>query len=220
MAVAAGVSGWARLTLGLLAVCLAIQAQAGLCQEALEIQPSGKARLAAARRLLAVWILTVLFVAIVSMLALVVIFAMAYGVASSGRGFITASPATWAGAVDERGRWVVDLTAAVAGLGVAWAWARISLAPMATLVGGRVVVLSSWAKTRNAGAPILVAAIVVAAVPAMLLWTLASLVPPSLASHLAQGCILAGLWFPQSIGLMAYFHRRLGPFPTRVSPPV
>ncbi len=153
------------------------------------------------------------------MLALVALLALAYGVASSGRGFVAASPATWARAVDQRGRWVVDLAAIIAALGVALAWARISLAPSITVAASRVIVLSSWAMTRGAGAPILLACLGVAAAPGALMWTIGGFFHPSMASRLAQGCVLGGLWFPQSVGLMAFFQSRLGLSPARVSPP-
>lgn len=155
-------------------------------------------------RLLSVWILTALFLAILAALTLVALLAAAYAVASAGRGFDPKQALTWAPAIDARGRMILALVAGSGCLGIAWAWARTSLAETASAAHGRVEVLSSWKATAGMSWRLLFAHALLAA--PLVAATLAAPVGPW-ALALAEGATLGGLWLPMTAGLMAYAWR-------------
>jgi hypothetical protein len=164
-------------------------------------------------RVLASSALQALLAAVLALLLFVVILCLAYAVAAAGRGFSPGDPATWAAAVDARGRWVVGVATLVGTLGLIWVMVRVSLAPIASVAEGRVRVLSGWPLTRGAAVPIAAAFVVVAVVPAAILTVLARLDPPNgvwagWARDLAAGAIVAGLWLPLEVGVMSYFYRQ------------
>jgi hypothetical protein len=166
-------------------------------------------------RLSAVWVLTAAFLFVLGMLGCVVVLAMAFGMASAGPGFVMAAPATWAGAVDVRGRIVVAAVSAVCLGGLIWAGTRVSLGGPASIDRDKVQLLATWAASRRLVLPILVGRLLLGAAPlglagaailavtsrrdlsAPILWTLSA----------AAGLALAGLWLPLSVGLMAYLYR-------------
>jgi hypothetical protein len=163
-------------------------------------------------RLVAVTLLSVLFMMILATLALFLLIAFAYAAASAGRGFVSSDIATWARAVDGRGRVVVTVVAGVCVLALAWASARISMAAPATITRGRVQVLASWPLTRGQAWRILAANLVLVAVPALLIGGIfGSAASPGLVARSAAALIVTGLWLPLAIGLMTYFYRRLEP---------
>jgi hypothetical protein len=163
-------------------------------------------------RLIAVTLLSVLFMMILGTLALFVLIAFAYAAASAGRGFVSSDIATWAAAVDGRGRVVVTVVAAVCGLALAWASARISMAAPATITRNRVQVLATWPITRGQAWRIMLANLILIALPALLIVAvLRSAADPGFLARSAAALIMTGLWLPLSIGLMTYFYRRLEP---------
>jgi hypothetical protein len=168
-------------------------------------------------RLGAVWGLTAAFLFVLGLLAFVVVLAAAFGVATSGRAFVMAVPATWAGAVDGRGRLVLAVVAALCLAGLVWAGTRIALGATASVDRDKVQLLATWPATRRLVAPILLGRLSVGVVPIGVAWAAIWAVrrlghPPSIllwAASLAAGLAVAGLWLPLSVGLMAYLYRRL-----------
>jgi hypothetical protein len=170
-------------------------------------------------RLLAVWLLTGVFLVILGLLVFVAVLCSAYAVASAGAGFVAAEPATWAPAVDGRGRLVVGAVGMAGATALVWAKLRLCLSSAATVARGRVQVLSAWPLTRGITAPILAAWVLVGVAPAVLTaglyflrWRLGG--GPLLAAgavNFALGMVIAGLWLPNIVGLMAYLYGRLEP---------
>ncbi len=170
--------------------------------------------------LLAVWLLGAVFLFILGLLAFVALIASAYAVASAGAGFVAADPATWGPAVDGRGRLVVGAVGVVGAAALLWAALRLSLAAAASVARGRVQVLSAWPLTRRYAWTIgLALALALALIAAPLALLLAALsfaggalkpAPPIVAAAVgfAQGLVVAGLWLPMTVGLMAYLYRR------------
>jgi hypothetical protein len=157
-------------------------------------------------RLAAVWGLSGLFLGVLALLLFVALLCFAYAAASAGRGFDAANVATWAPAVSQRGGLIVTAAAILGGAGWVWAAARISLAEAASVARGRVQVLSTWALTRGRVATILAGNAVLAAPPAVAFILLPAhgggLGP--IVGRALQSLLLAGLWLPMNVGLMAY----------------
>jgi hypothetical protein len=168
-------------------------------------------------RLGAVWGLTAAFLFVLGLLAFVVVLSTAFGVATSGRGFVMAAPATWAAAVDGRGQVVVGVVGVLCLAGLIWAGTRVALGAPASIDQGRVQLLATWAATRRLVLPILLGRFVLGAGPIGCAWAMLWLVsrgghasdaPLLWTASLAAGLLLAGLWLPLSVGLMAYLYRR------------
>lgn len=219
---------WQAVWLGA-ALLAAIIAQSALYRLALVrpgIEPGGLQWGRAEGRLLAVWLLTAIFLFILGLLAFTALIASAYAVASAGNGFAAAEPATWARAVDGRGRFAVGAVAVAAAAALVWARMRICLAPAASVARGRVQVLSTWPITRGSAWPITAAWALISVGPMLLLLALSHFAPIAPATSwaiivavaLAKGLVVAGLWLPLDAGLMSYLYRRLDP-PSPASPP-
>jgi hypothetical protein len=166
-------------------------------------------------RLSAVMALSLVFLFVLGLLAFVVVLAFAFAVASAGRGFVTALPMTWAGAVDFRGRAVVAFVGVLALAGLVWAGIRISFSAAASVASGRVQVLASWPNTRGLVLPIIVGTLLLAAGPVGLavagltvVARVGDLTPAtSWAVSLVAGIFVAGGWRPLNVGLMAYLYK-------------
>jgi hypothetical protein len=162
-------------------------------------------------RLAAVSTLTCVFLAILILLLFVVLLCLAYAAASAGRGFDAANVGTWGKAVDARGRLVVSV-ATMAGAGaIVLAAIRISLAEAASVAGDKVQVLSTWGLTRRRLAAIGGGNLLIAIPPtAVLLATRVGMAANAgaLAWPLICGVVLAGVWLPMHVGLMAYVYGR------------
>ena len=200
------------------AVMAVLMAQGGLYRVALQAGRPGPAGLQWGRlewRLSAVWGLTAIFLSVLGLLASVVVLALAFGVASSGHGFVVALPSTWARAVDARGRIILTISVATAIAGLFWAATRISLSAAASVARGRVQVLASWPDTRGIGLRIAASRLLLALAPvgfAATILFVASRVPDTSgvigwASGVAAGAVIAGVWIPLSVGLTAFFYR-------------
>jgi hypothetical protein len=150
--------------------------------------------------LAAVWALCGLFLAVLALLFLVTLLAGAYAAASAGPGFDPGRVSTWAPAIQGRGRWLLGALALAGGAGLVFAAGRISLAEAASLSGGRVAVLSTWALSRGALAAILIGNAIIAVPPAVLFLV----APPGPVWRGLQGLVLATVWLPMNVGLMAY----------------
>jgi hypothetical protein len=164
-------------------------------------------------RLCAVWGLTGLFLFVLAMLASAAVLVLAFGVASSGHGFLVTAPSTWGPAVDQRGRLVLTLASVAALVGLLWAATRVSLGAAASVARERVQVLASWPDTRGIGLRIVAARVLLAIAPVGLtaaILVLASRLPGRTAlvdwvSGLAAGGMIAGVWVPLSVALTAWF---------------
>jgi hypothetical protein len=162
-------------------------------------------------RLAAVSALTGVFLAILILLLFVGLLCFAYAAASAGRGFDPANVVTWRKAVDARGRLVVSV-ATMAGAGaIVLAAIRISLAEAASVAGDKVRVLSTWGLTRGrlaaiGGGNLLFAIPPAGALLAMRAGTAAN--TGAMAWPLICGVVLAGVWLPMHVGLMAYVYER------------
>ena len=217
-------SPW-RLEALLALAAAAVMAEGALYRIALGTERPGPGGLQWGRpewRLGAVWALTVAFLSVLGLLAFVAVLATAFGVASAGRGFVMALPSTWAGAVDGRGRAVVGVVGALCLAGMVWAGTRIALGAAASIDRGRVQLLATWVQTRRLVLPILVGRFLLGIGPIALAWLLLGAMPrgghpPSVpllwTASMAAGLVLAGLWLPLSVGLMAYLYRRCPPAP-------
>ncbi|MDB5481524.1 MAG: hypothetical protein JWO83_2577 [Caulobacteraceae bacterium] len=212
-------SPW-RLEALLVVAAAAAMAEGALYRIALGKERPGPAGLQWGRaewRLGAVWGLTAAFLFVLGLLAFVVVLATAFGVATSGRGFVMALPATWAAAVDARGRAVVAVVGALCAAGLVWAGTRIALGAPASIDRGKVQLLATWAASRRLVAPILLGRVLLGVGPIGLAWVLLRAASrgghpvgalPLWAASLGAGFVLAGLWLPLSVGLMAYLYRR------------
>jgi hypothetical protein len=167
-------------------------------------------------RLSAVLSLTSVFLFVLALLGFVVILAFAFAVASAGHGFIVAQPSTWPRAVDGRGRAVVVMVGAAGLFGMIWAAARVSLGGAATVAKSRVQVLASWTTTRGLVTPIVVGWVILGGgaigLACLALYVGSWATPPSpvaiWVAGLAAGGVLAGLWLPLNVGLMAYLYKQ------------
>lgn len=158
-------------------------------------------------RLAAAGLLSGAFLFVLGLLAFVVVLGFAYAAASAGPGFDPADVATWAPAVEDRGRILVTAVGLVAATALIWAATRISLAFAATAARGRVQVLATWPLTRGRAARILAARALALAGPAAVI-ALAAQAAPVWLARLVAGLAAAGLWLPLDVGLMAYLHRQ------------
>lgn len=220
IAVAASVAsiGWAgamgQTSAWLFAVAaLSLVTRGGLWRLALKQGRPGPGGLqvgATEARLAMVWVLSGLFLAILFLLLLVVLLCSAYAVASAGRGFDPASVSTWARAIDARGRLLLTGAAILGLAGLAYAWVRISLAEASSVAHARVEVLSTWRLSRGHELTIIAGNLAIAAIPAAVLFA-AQMNTPVGAHELlrasACGLVLAGVWLPLNVGLMAYVFR-------------
>ncbi|HEY7851790.1 MAG TPA: hypothetical protein VIB82_02370 [Caulobacteraceae bacterium] len=162
--------------------------------------PGGLQLGAVEARLVAVWALSGVFLAVLALLLFVALLCFAYAAASAGPGFDPARVMTWAPAVDGRGRILLGAVAALGAVGMIFAAARVSLAEAASIGGGRVQVLSTWILTRRLVWPILAGNGAIALLPAVAVL----LAPAGVGWRLVAAGVVAGVWLPMSIGLMAY----------------
>ncbi len=151
-------------------------------------------------RLGAVWGLGALFLAILSSVVLVVFLACAYAVASAGPLFDAREVASWAPAIDARGRTVLGIVAAIALAAWAGALSRIGLAEPASLARGKVQVLSSFALTRGRAVDLTLGRLLLAG-PAIVLACM------SWRGRVFAGLealLIAGLFLPADVGFIAH----------------
>ncbi len=175
--------------------------------------PNLRARAVSVLQLLGVAVLSVLFLFILFLLAFVLVLCFAYAAAASGHGFVGSQIATWAPAVDDRGRVVVTLVALACALGLSWAALRIFLAAPATVARGKVQVLAAWPLTRGKVLSLAASLAGVSGAPAILAISLeaarAARGAAPLPFALAEGLVFGGLWLPLILGLMGSVHGAL-----------
>jgi hypothetical protein len=198
----------------LAAGALSLVARGGLWRLALNQghpSPGGLQIGAVEARLAAVWALSGLFLAILLLLLLVVLLCCAYATASAGRGFDPASVSTWARAIDARGRLALTGATLLGVAGFVYALLRISLAEAASVAHARVEVLSTWRLSRGHVLTIFLGNLAVAAAPTTVLFVALANIPSHanvLLRSSACGLVVAGVWLPMNIGLMAYVFER------------
>jgi hypothetical protein len=167
-------------------------------------------------RLSAVLLLSAVFLSVLGLLAFVVILAFAFGLASAGHGFILALPMTWSHGVDARARLAMALVAGAAFAALAWAAARLSFGPAASVAMGQIQVLASWPKTRGMVLGIVVGRVVIAVgalgIAGGVVFAAARSFPQSppvlaLASVIAGLCVTGGA-LPLSAGFLAHLYNR------------
>lgn len=219
LALASGLVGWAfgqrsALWTGL-AVLAVFNAAATLLPLALgrSQRPNLVARGLSVVQLIAVAALSVLFLFILFLLAFVLVLCFAYAAAASGHGFVGSEIATWAPAVDDRGRVVVTVVALACALGLSWAALRIGLAAPATVAHGKVQVLAAWPLTRGKVLTLAASLAAVSGAPAILAISLEAARSAwgagPLPLSLAEGLVFGGLWLPLTLGLMGYAYQAL-----------
>ncbi len=201
---------WAVLMVG--ALLWTIQAQAVAYRLALGLSPPPLAGARVTRdvpRLIAVWLLQSLLLAILTALMLTVVGAVAFGIASVGHGFLAAEPRTWTPAMGPVGRPLAGAVALAGLAGIVWVKARLGVSPAATVDRQAIQVLSAWPLTRGRVLAVVAAMAVAAAPTAALAWGLG--VAGGL--HTWPGALLLGLMaigvtLPLNAGLMTYLYRR------------
>jgi hypothetical protein len=200
------------------AAALALAVEWGaLWRLALGVEPLGFGGLQIGRvevRLAVAAGLSVVFMMILGLLAFIVLLAFAYAAAASGHGFVASDVATWARAVESRGRVIVVAVGLACGLSLVWAFGRISLAAPASVRRGQVQVLSTWPLTRGQVWPMALSSLLVMVVPTVLVAALAragAVASPRLAEAAlaAAAIVAAGVWLPLNVGLMTYLYSRL-----------
>ena len=169
-------------------------------------------------RLLAVGLLTAVFLAIPGLLLSVIGLGVAYGMAYAYPGFDPMDAATWtaSGPVIGGGGAVL----AIGGLGILWLSARVGLAAAATVAQRRVLMLSSWPLTRGFGWRLAIARLAVS-IGALTLawgvsWALASVAPagwPARVATAVGGLVLLIVRLPLLVGVLSYFHAHRSPLP-------
>jgi len=205
---------WISLALAVLMILAASASLLPLAMGDTE-SPSLRNQTAMVLRLLGVAALNFLFLFILFLLVFVLVLCFAYAAAASGHGFVSSEIATWAPAVDRRGRWVVSLVAVVCALAWIWAAMRVSLAAPATVAKGKVLMIATWPLTRGRAWAIALAQGLTLAAPAALIALLVAArragVEPAMVLWLAEGLVIAGLGLPLTIGLMGRIYRDLRP---------
>jgi hypothetical protein len=203
---------WISLALAVLMILAASASLLPLAMGETE-PPSPRNQTTTVLRLLGVAALSFLFLFILFLLVFVLVLCFAYAAAASGHGFVSSEIATWAPAVDSRGRWVVSLVAVVCALAWTWAAMRVSLAAPASVARGRVLMLATWPLTKGRAWAIALANVLTLAAPASLIALLAAARraggEPAVLVWLAEGLVLVGLGLPLTIGLMGRIYRQL-----------
>ena len=161
-------------------------------------------------RLACSWFLLALFMFVLGLLFFVVILCTLYAVASAGSGFDPSQIATWASAVDHRGRGVASTVFVVGLAALGWAAMRVWLASTATVAEDRVAMLSTWPYTRGqviaATATRLILTIPAAAV--LFFFSRMHLVPTVVSDLTIVPAVIFAIWFPPQVGAAAEFYRR------------
>ncbi len=207
-----GAGGGSRIALAVTLAALFLAAKGALLRLATGVGRPGRGGLQWGRteaRLLAVWALTALFLGVLALLFFVIVLCFAYAAASAGHGFVASDISTWAPAVERGGRWLVTAV----GLGAAgllvWAALRVSLAAPATVASGRVRMLETWPLTRGRVLALAAAFTLVGAPPLALASLCLRLARAGQAGGIplygVAGALVAGLWLPMTLGLMACF---------------
>jgi hypothetical protein len=109
--------------------------------------------------------------------------------------------------VDARGRLVVSVATMTGAGAIFLAAIRISLAEAASVAGDKVQVLATWGLTRGRLTAIGSGNLLLAVPPTAAFLAMATNAG-ALAWPLICGVVLAGVWLPMHVGLMAYVYGR------------
>lgn len=160
-------------------------------------------------RLIVAGVLEVILLAIITALMLTVVGGVAFGIASTGNGFMAAEPATWLPAMGQTGRTISGAVALVGLAGVIWLRLRLSFTAVATVDRQKVQVLSAWPLTRGRVLATLVA-LVVAGLPTFAVaWGVrVAGVAATPEGIFALALAAIGVSLPLQAGLMTYLYRQ------------
>ena len=165
-------------------------------------------------RLLAVNLLTVVFLAVPGLLLSVIGLGVAYGMAYAHPGFDPKNATTWtaSGPVLLGGGVVVG----IGGLTMLWLLSRVSLGPAASVTERRVTMLSSWPLTRGLGWRIVAARLVLGAAALLLVWLVQRLAPAGASARIAAmvcDILFVAIFLPMEVGMLSFFFARRSPLP-------
>lgn len=198
--------------IGVGAVLWAAQAEAACYRLALGLPAPALAGSRVTRdvpRLIVAGVLEVILLAIITALMLTVVGGVAFGVASTGKGFLAAEPVTWLPAMGPTGRTISGAVALVGLAGVIWLRLRLSFTAVATVDRQKVQVLSAWPLTRGRVLATL-AALVVCGLPTFAVgWGLrVAGVSGTPEGVFALALAAIGVSLPLQAGLMTYLYRQ------------
>ena len=195
---------------GVGAVLWAAQAQAACYRVGLDMAVPALAGSRVTRdvpRLIVAGVLELILLAIITALMLTVVGGVAFGVASTGKGFLAAEPATWLPAMGPTGRTISGAVALVGLAGVIWLRLRLSFTAAATVERQKVQVLSAWPLTRGRVLATLAALIVAAAPTIAVGWGLrATGLAGTPEGIFALALAAIGVSLPLQAGLMTYLY--------------
>ncbi len=168
-------------------------------------------------RLVAVGLLTDIFLAVPGLLIFVVGLGAAYGMAYSHPGFDRTDISTWTAS----GPVLVGTVAvlSVGGLAMLWLSARVALGAAATVAERRVLMISTWPLTRGKGWRLAIARLLVSVAVVLVVIGVSAAVraaAPAAAARLipvVSGVLLLGLRAPLKVGVLGYFYRHRSPLP-------
>ncbi len=177
--------------------------------------PGGAARYA---RLVAVGLLTGVFLAVPGLLLFVVGLGTAYGLAWAYPGFNPMDATTWTA----NGPVLAGVGAVVGigGLGILWLSARVGLGPPATVAERRVLMISTWPLTRGFAWRLAVARLIVSAGALGLAWVVGWVLGRVAPAGWPMRCapvvgVMAFVAFrlPLKVGVLGYFYAHRSPLP-------
>jgi hypothetical protein len=169
-------------------------------------------------RLVAVGLLTGVFLAIPGLLLFVVALGVAYGLAWAYPGFNPMDATTWTA----NGPVLAGVGAVVGigGLWILWLSARVGLGPSATVAERRVLMISTWPLTRGFAWRLAVARLIVSVGAALLAWgvgwALGTVAPagwPARAVAVVSILVLLVFRLPLKVGVLSYFYAHRSPLP-------
>jgi hypothetical protein len=212
--ISAGATAWLSPAIVVLAVFYLPLAQAPLYALAASQAAPLNEGVARYLRLLAVNLLTLVFLAAPALLLSVIGLGVAYGMAYAQPGFDPKNAATWtaSGPVLLGGGAVV----AVGGLGMLWLLSRVSLGPAASVAERRVVMLSTWPLTRGLGWRIAAARLVLGGAALLLLWLVQRLIPAGASPQIAPivcDVLFVAVGLPVEVGVLSFFFDHRSPMP-------
>jgi hypothetical protein len=171
-------------------------------------------------RLVAVGLLTVVFLAIPGLLLAVIGLGAAYGMAFAYPGFSPTDAHTWtaSGPVLVAGGTVLT----IGGLGILWLSARVGLGAAATVAQRRILMLSSWPLTRGFGWRLALSRLIVTVGALMaawaVMWALSAAVSTGWAARaipVVGALIFIVFRLPLEVGVLGYFHAHRLPLPLK-----
>ncbi|ATQ42481.1 hypothetical protein [Caulobacter mirabilis] len=207
----------------LFSVAVGVIAQGALLRLALKLDGLGPAGLqwrGLETRLLGLTLLTALLFAVVVLVLIIVILCVVLGLSMAGGGRAIVDDADWIASLGAPGAIALVVISLGGAAFIMWLSLRLSLAPAATAVAGRIQLLNTFDLTKGRVWPILGAFIIVGlpifaiAFVGGALSAMGEGAAPggaALAVAVVSGLLTAFVYTPAAIGLIAYLHGRLAP---------